>query len=186
METQLKTRKKEVAKLLLQGIGLAILITGALVFPGIGPMVAFVEKTVRDHRRESRYAFQRMQREGLLKVSMYKRGVKILLLPKGERRLSRYKLQGLKIQKPAKWDRKWRFIMFDVPEARRDVRDLVRRKLLDLGFVNLQKSVYVQPYACDEVEEVLRDHYRLQAGELYIFEASIRKGEEHLRQYFKV
>lgn len=42
-----------------------------------------------------------------------------------------------------KWDGKWRLVIFDVPEAKRGVRDLFRRRLKDWGFRSWQKSVWV-------------------------------------------
>lgn len=41
-----------------------------------------------------------------------------------------------------KWDGKWRLLIFDIPEKRRGVRDLLRRKLKDWGFVHFQQSVW--------------------------------------------
>ena len=41
-----------------------------------------------------------------------------------------------------KWDGKWRFVIWDIPEKRRIVRDLLRYKLKQLGFQRFQKSVW--------------------------------------------
>ncbi|MDO8570161.1 MAG: hypothetical protein Q7R97_01080 [Candidatus Daviesbacteria bacterium] len=41
------------------------------------------------------------------------------------------------------WDRKWRIVIFDIPEEKRVVRDLFRRNLKKWGFNNLQKSVWI-------------------------------------------
>lgn len=40
------------------------------------------------------------------------------------------------------WDGKWRLVIFDVPEKRRTVRDILRRKLKDWGFIPFQQSVW--------------------------------------------
>lgn len=45
-----------------------------------------------------------------------------------------------------KWDRKWRIVMFDVEEINKKVRDRLRRKLKELGFGMLQKSVFISPH----------------------------------------
>lgn len=45
-----------------------------------------------------------------------------------------------------KWDRKWRIAMFDVEEINKKVRDGLRRKLKELGFGMLQKSVFISPH----------------------------------------
>jgi phenylacetic acid degradation operon negative regulatory protein len=41
------------------------------------------------------------------------------------------------------WDGKYRLVFFDIPEKNRAVRDLLRSKLKELGFVGWQKSVWV-------------------------------------------
>ena len=44
------------------------------------------------------------------------------------------------------WDRKWRIVMFDVEEINKIVRNRLRRKLKELGFGMLQKSVFISPH----------------------------------------
>jgi phenylacetic acid degradation operon negative regulatory protein len=44
------------------------------------------------------------------------------------------------------WDRKWRIILFDIPESQRTVRQMFRLKLLDFGARMLQSSVWISPY----------------------------------------
>lgn len=45
-----------------------------------------------------------------------------------------------------KWDRKWRILIFDIPEAKKKFRDNLRKILISIGFRQLQKSVWVFPY----------------------------------------
>jgi len=45
-----------------------------------------------------------------------------------------------------RWDRKWRLVIFDIEEAARGIRDLFRIKLKELGFAQLQKSVWITPH----------------------------------------
>lgn len=42
-----------------------------------------------------------------------------------------------------KWDGKWRIVIFDIPEDKRGIRDLFRRRLKSWGFQNWQQSVWV-------------------------------------------
>src|SRR5579864_1971248 len=43
-------------------------------------------------------------------------------------------------------DNKWRMIIFDIPEDKRGIRDLLRTKLRQLGFKKWQNSIWVTPY----------------------------------------
>lgn len=47
-----------------------------------------------------------------------------------------------------KWDGKWRLVFWDIPEKRKKVRDLLRFKLKQLGFVRWQKSVWASKKNC--------------------------------------
>ncbi|HVZ12084.1 MAG TPA: hypothetical protein VG965_03565 [Patescibacteria group bacterium] len=42
-----------------------------------------------------------------------------------------------------KWDHKYRVVIWDIPERKRRIRDLFRRRLREWGFKNWQKSVWV-------------------------------------------
>lgn len=80
---------------------------------------------------------------------------------------SRYQLttQGLdmvkifrkKEKEKESWDGKWRIIMFDIPEKRKENRNWLRWQLVSLDYKPLQKSVFIgkQPLAEDFYEEIL-------------------------------
>lgn len=41
------------------------------------------------------------------------------------------------------WDGKYRIVIWDIPENKRRIRDLLRRRLKEWGFKNWQRSVWV-------------------------------------------
>ena len=48
------------------------------------------------------------------------------------------------------WDGKWRIVIFDIPEKRRAVRDLLRHNLKSWGFIPWQQSVWVTKKNCTQ------------------------------------
>lgn len=50
-----------------------------------------------------------------------------------------------------KWDGKWRIIIWDIPEKRREVRNVLRSKLKELGFQQFQKSVWGTKKNCTKI-----------------------------------
>lgn len=55
------------------------------------------------------------------------------------------------------WDGKWRVVIWDIPEKRKTIRDVLRYKLKQLGFKYLQKSVWVSKKNCKrELREFIR------------------------------
>lgn len=55
-------------------------------------------------------------------------------------------LTKAKRPKPAKWDGKWRMVIFDIPEDSKEQRNKLRSLLKANNFFKLQASVYVNPY----------------------------------------
>lgn len=100
---------------------------------------------------------RRFKLQGHVEVSSAKNGGEIIeLTPLGRSRFLQYKFEGLSIPKPQKWDKKWRLVLFDIPESRRKIRNALRKKLKDLDFLEFQKSAFLFPYSCeDEINFVI-------------------------------
>lgn len=47
-----------------------------------------------------------------------------------------------------KWDGKWRLVIWDIPEKRRQAKDLLRHQLKQLGFIKYQQSVWASKKNC--------------------------------------
>ena len=70
-------------------------------------------------------AASRLSKNGLLK---FENGY-YSPTPDGEKLLREWQMSDYKIKKPRKWDKKWRVIIFDIPERKRVARDKVREIL---------------------------------------------------------
>jgi hypothetical protein len=82
--------------------------------------------------------------------------VRIVLTEKGKRKTLEFNIDDLRIKEPVVWDGQWRIVFFDIPEKRRWVRDALRNKLRELGFYEMQKSVFVHPFSCrDEIDFIV-------------------------------
>ncbi len=64
---------------------------------------------------------------------------------KGQLELLRKSKGKYKFKYP-KWDGIWRIVSFDIPESKRNNRNLLRDYLNCLGFRFLQKSLWITPY----------------------------------------
>lgn len=82
--------------------------------------------------------------------------IKVVLTEKGKKRALQFDFEKMKIKEPAVWDKKWRVVFYDIPEKKKKAREAFRGKLKNLGFYELQKSVFVYPYNCkDEIDFVV-------------------------------
>ncbi len=52
--------------------------------------------------------------------------------------------------KDEKWDGRWRIVIFDIPEKRKQARHLLRNSLKKWGFKPWQKSVWATKANCTE------------------------------------
>ena len=100
----------------------------------------------RDRHKETiKRSRDRLVKTGLLKYE----NELIYITKKGETRLALLEIKE-KPKKPKKWDGKWRMLIFDIPEKRKSLREKIRLTLSDIGFVNLQDSVWIYPYSCED------------------------------------
>jgi len=104
------------------------------------------------------------------------------LTPKGSAALALLDAQ-YSIQKPSRWDGRWRVLIFDVPEYRKAVRDKIRRTLMRVGFVRLQDSVWVYPYDCEDLIVLLKADFRIGKDVLYMIVDEM-EGDWRLRKEF--
>ncbi len=80
----------------------------------------------------------------------------IVLTERGKKRVVAFNFSAIKIKVPPVWNGLWHIVIFDIPEKYKWARLSLRDKLLDLGFFQYQKSVYIHPFACkDEVDFVV-------------------------------
>jgi len=67
-----------------------------------------------------------------------------------------------------RWDKKWRIVIFDIPENKRKVRDLFRNSLKQMGFKLLQGSIWVNPFVdLKEVQDIIKE-YRIEKYVVFI------------------
>ena len=85
---------------------------------------------------------------GLIETFVENKERYIELTLKGKKILKEVVFNNLKIDIPKRWDGKWRMVIFDIPEENKNSRDIVREKLKQIGFLRIQKSVYLFPYEC--------------------------------------
>ncbi len=102
---------------------------------------------------------------------------------KGERKLQFYKITEK--EKNKKWDGKWRVVIFDVWEKTRSKRDLLRIEIKNFGFIQLQRSVWIYPYPCEEFVELLKTDLAFGKNIRYMVVEKLDH-DEGLRKYFKL
>ena len=83
------------------------------------------------------------------------------LTEKGKVAINRFNPDKLSIPTPARWDGKWRVVMYDVPESKKVARDAIRFKIKGVGFKEWQKSVFIHPYPGREQVDFVTELFNL-------------------------
>ncbi len=111
--------------------------------------------------------------------------ITLIISEAGKKKALSYCLEEMVIKKPEKWDKKWRLVIFDIPEKKRKVRDALRTKLQELGFFELQKSVFVHPFDCKEEIDFIVEFFELRSFVRFAIVENI-DNDLHLKKLFNL
>jgi len=160
-------------------VGLVFVFPGAVM--GLAPFVigkrsysSWKTKAVFHRLKKQRWVTIKEQADGATTVTITQRGMRHALT---------YQLDRMEIKKPKQWDKKWRLVIFDIPERFRKLRDLFRMRLKQLGLFPLQESVYISPYRCFEEVEFLRELYGVTFSVQYLLVEKV-EDDSFLRGHF--
>lgn len=102
-------------------------------------------------KNQTTKAFYNLKRRKLIETISDKNGiVTVRLTKKGETKVRKFSIDALEIVKPKKWDKKWRLVIFDIPNYLSKARRALSDTFKELGLRQLQKSVWVYPYSCED------------------------------------
>jgi len=181
--------KGELAKKVLK----KLLVAGAYVIAAQSPFFwlnfynnLFFGDLLPGDKRKIGDTFYNLKRRGLIKLEKKNKQIYMSLTKEGMWQAGKYQTYDLEIKKPEKWDRKWRLIIFDIPEGFRIKRDIFRRKLKEVGFYQFQKSVWVYPFPCDKEINLLRDFFGLTKRNLVALTVEEIEDEDDLKKFFDI
>ncbi len=101
--------------------------------------------TVKEDQKKAYHGFKNLERRGIIKNvddDRFKFTAEGRIWLRSSL-LRYYKDLGIK------WDKKWRVVIFDIPQELHNKRNRFRKRLKLLGFYRIQKSVFAFPYPCE-------------------------------------
>lgn len=147
---------------------MGLLLTGGIAIAATSPY--FLINIARAYSRNKRY--QNSDKRKIAQALSYLKNNQLIILKeendrvtaelteKGKRKIKQFQFNELQIVRPEKWDGKWRIAIFDIPEKLRKGRDALRNKLNNLGFYELQKSVWAHPYPCENEIQLVAEMFK--------------------------
>lgn len=181
-----RAKRKNVGEIILKVVAGAGLLSAALVAPNALKAMQALGMLPHGRQREVvRRAQARLVAQKLLARNSH--GL-LRLTKKGDERLEELKrnnFERFRMERPPRWDKKWRLFIFDIKEERKRDRDYIRRTLDNMGAVPLQKSVWIYPYDCEDMIALLKADFKVGHDLLYIIADEI-ENDCSLREYFNL
>lgn len=183
----MSSNRGEIIKEILIGIGLlgAVVIVGAMapnIFSGLSrhrfTKRRYDKKFISTvhYLKKRKLIVTRENQDGSIKVELSKNGRKKTLI---------YNLDSLKIKPMKKWDGRWRFVMFDIPNKFKGRANALRDKLKELGLYQFQKSVWVYPYPLENEINLITQLFEVNPF-VKIGEVINLEGEYRLKKKYKL
>lgn len=109
----------------------------------------------------------------------------ITLSEKGKNLSLTYQIDEISISQMNNWDRKWRIVIFDIPEKFKRSRDALTRTLKRMEFYQLQRSTFIHPYECKKEIDFVIEFFNIRRFVRYIIADHI-DNELDLKERFKL
>ena len=182
-------RAQQIGIIILGCVAAAGFVAAAVAMPSIAALAKFFPKQSDWERRQhTTRAMRRLLHRGLIEECRRGRTVGFRLTDRGRERLARHELAHANTPHAKKWDGKWRFVIFDIPERRRYLRDHLRAHFQRLGLNPIQKSVWLFPHPCQDIVNLLKVNLGLGRNVQYLTAESFedREEEKSWRLHFDV
>lgn len=168
-----------------------LLLSGAIYLAGTSPyfwlsLMRNYKKLRKYPREKVRSTFYALRRQGYVEFNYKGNQLYISLTKKGKEKAGWMQIDALKIKQPKKWDKKWRIVIFDIAQLKKIYRDAFRGKLKELGFLPLQKSVWIHPFDCKDEIELLKSFFGLSDKELRLIIAQNIGDDKEFRKRFRL
>lgn len=181
-------KKGKIGNDLLRYLALGGILTIAMLSPIGGPkIVKSLFRHLKYKIRQIKDSAYYLKKRGLVEfVTENNSEVTVRITNNGKKYLKTFDIYNMVLNKPARWDKKWRLVAFDIPEEHKSAREALRRKLKELNFIRFQDSVWITPYPCDDEIRFLREIFNIPFNvDVFIIE-DLKHHEIRLKKYFKI
>ncbi len=185
VEARKKRRKRNLRTATLLAIGTAGFIAVAAIAPNVFQILGRTGALARLKYR-SKAVLMRLKQKGEIEFAerdgkryarLTERGEEALALSQQKMRLTNVK--------PRRWDRRYRLVMFDIPEKRKKIRERLRFEMQEVGFLHMQDSAWIYPYDCEEFMTLLKADLHVGKDVLYAVVEEI-ENDKWIRKHFNL
>lgn len=171
--------KKIITREVLKVIAVSGILIGSALIPTLPMAAGAIIKAWKDiNKKDLGRIIKRLEKQEMISVEGKADGkIAIHITDKGKRRLLEYDFENIELQTKRR-DGKWRLIIFDIPNEKKNARDSFRRKLIQLGSISLQESVFACAYPCKKEIDFLCHFLEISDYVTIALVDSIERGEK--------
>ncbi|MBL8030817.1 MAG: hypothetical protein JNK33_00615 [Candidatus Doudnabacteria bacterium] len=180
------------------GLALAVLaVVGTAAVAAVAPnlisaiykLYKFQGKHLTKKQAEKRAAqtLYYLKRTGVIRIHKSAGEAFFELTSLGMARRAKLDFDTIAVQKPVAWDGKWWLVAADIPtKTHRLAADYFRKKLADMGFKSLQRTLWFYPYNPSKELQIVAEHYGIQQFVTLMEISRLDVADESmLRRHFK-
>lgn len=128
---------------------------------------------------------RRLESQKLVEIAEENGMQTIKITGAGQRKVLKFAIDELAVEKPKFWDGKWTLVSYDIPTNFKTIRRILQEYLKAWRFYPLHESVYLHAYPCEKQVEFLRAY--LGVGEyVRIFSISKIENDKIFKDFFGV
>lgn len=148
------------------------------------PLIKWRKNWEKIDFRRIQDAVNRLNRKRLIELVERNNKLYIKITDNGKKLIKNFDYDNLELSRSKTWDRKWRLVIFDIPEKKRKERLALSKKLKDIGFYPIQKSVFIYPYDCRNEIDFICEFLFISRYVNYCVVESLDKREGDLYKFF--
>jgi DNA-binding transcriptional regulator PaaX len=170
---QKKIKTREVLAMIAVG---TIVIT-APMFTGLPAALISAHKAWKNiSKKDLGRIIKRLEKQRMISIKDHGNKTKIEITDKGKKRLLEYSFEDITLKTQTR-DNKWRVVAFDIPEKQKKNRELFRKKLIQLGFMRMQDSVFIGAFPCKNEIDFLCHYLNISKSVSLLKLEKIERGE---------
>lgn len=187
-------RVKDILRLLESGATLAAIFAVPALSFAAAPFLASQSKFDWERYKKEwekynpwllRQTLKRLREQKMVRIVEENSNKVVKLTEKGKLKLLKYNLEEMNLKKPGRWDKKWRFVIYDVPKEKTNAARAFRSLLQQLKFFRLQKSVYLTPFPCEDEINYLRELFDIGENVVILIVEGLENSDPY-RRYFGI
>jgi len=173
-------------------IGMGLSLAASFLSPRAGLTIGnslYKSMTYKDRKEWKKYnagylrqTLRRLENQKLIERSLIDGEEVLIITNKGKTKILHSALENTKI-KTGNWDGKWRIVIYDIEVAKKYDQERARKTFKQMGFYQMQRSVYLFPYPCSNEVEYIRSYFDLGKNIQYIIAQRIENDYPY-REYF--